>query len=562
MSDQEDNVPEGERPEEQQPTPKSSAARDIARDAARMAAQKAAKNAAAKAGTDAAVKAGGDAALKSAGAAAGGGTGMSVVQGAVRAGAAAGEGDALGVAEEAVKGAAVAAASAYATPIAGAVVDAALNTEAGRKVTRATVIIAVISLLMPILFMGTATLTATGMITSLLASGGRAASCVDPLGGGIPVTNPAKQQEAKKIIIVAYQRGYGRAGAELALMAAITESQLDVNAYNVLQPTSTLKPLRSAGAFQRAPWDWAREVWPAGTVEGSAAYLNNSYVNAAIDKMRDSTYAANKFFDRLEANPELAGDKWKAKPKWEVAALVMESSVTSGENYSLESGTAKSTVITILQRYPTEIPNYTAPNATASPGASSTASPTAASNEEQVAAAAADCGNYGSYGGWGSFAFPPDMVNEFKDGPSKYGSRASIAVGRALSFVGHAERACPDGKCYQKCDHLAGDIWGYPAASGYYSAKEHWFSAVRQGVANPGDTNPPIGALLFWDTGYYGHVATYIGNGYVVSNLSSGPNGANVYKVPASLFSKQWGAPYYGWADPTFPWGYPRGGVF
>lgn len=551
MSDERDDAPEGERPE---PEKRSSAARDIAREAARMAAKKAAQDAAAKAGTDAAVK--------GAAAAAGGGTGMSVVQGALKAGAAAGEGDAMGVAEEAVKGAAVAAASAYATPVAGAVVNAALSSEAGRKLTRATVVIAVISLLLPLLFMATASLTAAGMVTALLASGGRAASCVDPLGGGIPVTNPAKQQEAKEIVTVAYSRGYGRAGAQLALMAALTESQLDVNAVNVLEPTSTPKPLKAAGPFQRSPWEWARDAWPAGTTQGSAAYSSPVYVNAAIDKMKDSTYATNRFFDFLEADPELAQGKWKQKALWEVAAAVMKSSVATGENYALESGTAKSTVITILQRYGTEIPNYSAPSSTASPAASPSATPSPSTSASAEAELPVDCGNFGTYGGWGSFAFPPDMVNEFKDGPSKYGARANIAVARALSFVGHAERACPDGKCYQKCDHLAGDIWGHPQASGYYSAKEHWFSAVRQGVANPGDTNPPIGALLFWDTGYYGHVATYIGNGYVVSNLSSGPNGPNVYKVPASLFSEQWGAPYYGWADPTFPWGLPRGGIF
>lgn len=551
MSDERENIPEGERPE---PEKKSSAARDIAREAARMAARKAAQDAATKAGTDAA--------LKGAAAAAGGGTGLNVVQGAIKGAAAAGEGDAMGVAEEAVKGAAVAAASAYATPLAGAAVNAALNTDTGRKLTRATVAVAVFSLLMPILFVSTTSLTAAGMMTALLASGGRAAACVDPLGGGIPVTNPAKQQEAKEIVAVAYSRGYGRAGAQLALMAALTESQLDVNAVNVLQPTSTAKPLKSAGVFQRAPWEWARDAWPAGTSEGSAAYSNPVYVNAAIDKMKDTTYAANRFFDFLEADPSLSAGQWKTKPQWEVAATVMKSSVTTGENYALESGTAKSTVITILQRYGAEIPNYTpAASASASPAAtpdpSASSSATAADAELPV-----DCGNFGTYGGWGSFAFPPDMVNEFKDGPPKYGARANIAVARALSFVGHAERACPDGKCYQKCDHLAGDIWGYPQASGYYSAKEHWFSAVRQGVANPGDTNPPIGALLFWDTGYYGHVATYIGNGYVVSNMSNGPSGPNVYKVPASLFSDQWGAPYYGWADPTFPWGQPRGGIF
>jgi hypothetical protein len=545
-----------------------------------MAAKKVAKDAATKAGTDAAVK--------SASAAASGGTGASVVQGAIKAGAAAGEGDAMGVAEEAVKGAAVAAASAYATPVAGAVVNAALNTDTGRKLTRATIAIAVFSLFIPILFVGTASISATGIITSLLASGGRAASCVDPLGGGVPVTNPVKQQEAKNIVIVAYQRGYGRAGAQIALMAALTESQLDVNAVNVLEPASTLKPSRAVGVYQRSPWAWANEVWPAGTSEGSAAYSNNVYLNPAIAKMRDSTYVTNKFFDRLEANPDLADGKWKTKPQWEVAAAVMESNVALGENYALEAGTTKSTVITILQRYPTEIPNYTPPaktSATAAPvrpgfpapqpapgtpaspsnpGTTPPANPGAPAPEpiDPIEQAAVDCGSFGTYGGWGSFALPPDMVNEFKDGPSKYGARANIAVSRALSFVGHAERACRDGKCYRLCDHLAADIWGYTDASGYRTAKEHWFSAVQQGVAHPGDTNPPIGALLFWDTGPWGHVATYIGNGYAVSNLSSGPNGANVYKVPASLFSDSWGAPYYGWADPTFPWGVPRGGVF
>lgn len=556
MSDNKENLPEGERPEER-PAPKSSAARDIAREAAKMAAKKAAADAAAKAGTDAAVK--------GATAAVGGGTGLNVVQGAVRAGAAAADGDAMTVAEEAVKGAAVAAASAYATPVGGAVVNAALSSEAGRKLTRATVVVALLSLLIPIAFVSTTSITAAGMVASLLASGGRAAACVDPLGGGIPVTNPGKQQEAKEIVAVAYERGYGRAGAELALMAALTESQLDVNALDVLQPLDTPKPKKSVGPFLRSPWEWARELWPAGTTEGSAAFSNPVYVNAAIEKMKDSTFAANKFFDRLEANPALAGGLWKEQKKWEVAAIVMQSSVTSGENYALESGTAKSTVITILQRYGTEIPNYTPPTtATASPGATPAPSDSATGSPNSLTPAetAIDCGNFRAYGGWGSFAFPPDMVNEFKDGPAKYGARAQIAVQRALSFVGRAERACSDGKCYQKCDHLAGDIWGYPEASGYYSAKEHWFSAVRQGVAYPGDTNPPIGALLFWDTGYYGHVATYIGNGYVVSNLSNGPSGPNVYKVPATLFTESWGAPYYGWADPTFPWGQPRGGIF
>lgn len=123
---------------------------------------------------------------------------------------------------------------------------------------------------------------------------------------------------------------------------------------------------------------------------------------------------------------------------------------------------------------------------------------------------------------------------------------------RALAAVGNAENICTDGQCLNLCDHVAGDIWGYTEASGYNSAAEHWQVAVDSGIAHKGDREPPLGALLFWQTkGVLGHVAVYVGNGQVVSN-AVGSAGANVYLVDADLYERQSGFTYLGWADPVF----------
>lgn len=125
------------------------------------------------------------------------------------------------------------------------------------------------------------------------------------------------------------------------------------------------------------------------------------------------------------------------------------------------------------------------------------------------------------------------------------------AVSRAFSSVGDALSICQDGKCFNKCDHLAGDIWGYEEASGYLSAMTHWQTAVAQGIAVRGDKEPPLGALLFWETGRpFGHVATYIGNGMVVTN-AGGEYGSNVYIYYADWYDMV-NYKYLGWAPPVF----------
>lgn len=127
------------------------------------------------------------------------------------------------------------------------------------------------------------------------------------------------------------------------------------------------------------------------------------------------------------------------------------------------------------------------------------------------------------------------------------------AVDRAMSYVGHAERACDDGYCYQLCDYLAGFIRGY-TNSGYNTAYDHWKVMVEQGLAHPGDRNVPIGATVFWyaGEGAAGHIATYVGDGMVVGNISGGPGGPNVYLHQADAPEYWDGYTYLGWSEPVF----------
>jgi cell wall-associated NlpC family hydrolase len=80
----------------------------------------------------------------------------------------------------------------------------------------------------------------------------------------------------------------------------------------------------------------------------------------------------------------------------------------------------------------------------------------------------------------------------------------------------------------------------------------HWAAMQSSGHAHPGDRNPPVGALLFYDSGEAaGHVALYLGNNRVLSNDVNGNGGA--YIVDASAIETgPWRLGYLGWSDPVF----------
>ncbi len=103
---------------------------------------------------------------------------------------------------------------------------------------------------------------------------------------------------------------------------------------------------------------------------------------------------------------------------------------------------------------------------------------------------------------------------------------------------------------YRRCLNFVARSYGY-SASGVPTAYDFWLSAEDKHV---GDTNPPAGALVFWETSApAGHVALSAGNGMVISNDIGGPGTITV--VSLAELTTRWNATYLGWAPPSFPLG-------
>lgn len=108
---------------------------------------------------------------------------------------------------------------------------------------------------------------------------------------------------------------------------------------------------------------------------------------------------------------------------------------------------------------------------------------------------------------------------------------------------------------YRRCDNFVAQTYGY-GSSGSPTADDHWNRLVDEGLAHPGDGNPPPGALLFYDTHDVGHVALYLGNDLVASNdvldtVKGQGKIAIVHRI--ELTNGHWRLRYRGWAQPAFP---------
>lgn len=108
------------------------------------------------------------------------------------------------------------------------------------------------------------------------------------------------------------------------------------------------------------------------------------------------------------------------------------------------------------------------------------------------------------------------------------------------------------------CDHYVALAYGWPN-SGSTTALVHWqtipTSLHYQGAA-------PQGALMFWSTGWAGHVAISDGSDGVYStDASSSGYTAGIYGHVAKAVIDHWG-PFLGWTPPLFPGhvGIPRPG--
>lgn len=99
------------------------------------------------------------------------------------------------------------------------------------------------------------------------------------------------------------------------------------------------------------------------------------------------------------------------------------------------------------------------------------------------------------------------------------------------------------------CLKLADDAYGR-TGSGAPTAISHWYRAKAAGYAHPNDRNVPVGAHMFWwSNNAARHVATYIGGGKVVTNMSSE---GGIVKIVTAESLDGWG-PYLGWAEPYYP---------
>ena len=163
--------------------------------------------------------------------------------------------------------------------------------------------------------------------------------------------------------------------------------------------------------------------------------------------------------------------------------------------------------------------------------------------------ARADCAKY-LFAGMNSDAV---LDGPFQDRTDYVIDGAAEIVARANSYVGISNAPC--GRCVAVCDHLAGIIHtGVNGASMYDSAKTHWYHTLdgtgQWGTGHPDDKSIPVGAVVFFTASENGHVATYVGGGWVISNWR-GPNGPAVMKVPLKDMAAALG--YLGWAEAVYP---------
>ena len=420
--------------------------------------------------TGAASAAAGSAASTAAGSAAGaasaaaGGVGA-VVGEAGAMGQAVASGDGMGAVDSGVRAGAVAAASVIGTPAVGAAVGAALQTKEGRTATRLAswVVVGVAaSLVMLLIVVGSVIGGAVSMLAA--AASGQQQNCSGI--GSTVLVDDAKEQVAVDVMTEAYKAGLGQEGAIIGLMTGLAESGLTTESTDSLQPSDTPAALRSVGVFQQKPFYWANEVWPAGTKEGSAAFNDPQYVNAAVMKIKTPVYSADKFYARFDSIPTLSGGAWKNLEPWVVAQTIQRSAFSDGSNYQKQYDKAVALAAQELASHP------------------AIAQVAPVSPDEVAKLGTAPVGNCNltidMAGLPSGFVIQPKGPSSFHDGGVVFPDTA-LAVSRGLSYVGHPP--CADGLCESLCDHLAGLEWGY-SSSGYESAKAHYYAMVDLGVAH------------------------------------------------------------------------------
>lgn len=422
-------------------------------------------------------------------------------------------------------------------------------------------------------FLLLATIAGSGSSIVLGSGESGASGAVDGRGGGYPVLNPEQKENASVIIISAAKNGLNPDAAVAGIVAALTGTDLKDKFYLSFNGVPLFGPLTPVGIFGFTPYEWAPQFWSGVEYEGEG-WNDRERLRQSVEYLENPENSVELFFRTFNTHRLLANGKWKDRSSWDLAKIVRESRTRDWEASSENSSGIISGAPEGDEEGDEEMDRWfsnTHDNsvyAASAPRAISTLLTLHIENPEWNSqypefwnGFTLNNQNIASYYGSGSYTLAPPEMRKFTDGPVIY-PKTQEALARAKLFVGNPQFVCGDARfdtgrgawqgCRAKCDHLAGDIWGYYINSGYWDAKYHWGVALSQGIARPGNRTPPIGSLLFWDTGPLGHVATYIGGGMVVSNLTNGPNGTSIYEVPAEYFENNWGSPYLGWADPVF----------
>ncbi|MFC1435348.1 hypothetical protein ACEZDB_32380 [Streptacidiphilus sp. N1-3] len=139
-----------------------------------------------------------------------------------------------------------------------------------------------------------------------------------------------------------------------------------------------------------------------------------------------------------------------------------------------------------------------------------------------------------------------DPTGHFKDKNPRTPAQAVAAARQEAGTTGW----------YRRCDNFASQAYGW-ANSGSDTANAHWERLVDAGLAHPGDNSPPVGALLFYDSGEpAGHVALYLGGDMVASNdVGDAYKGEGMIAIVhrSDITNGAWKLRYRGWSEPSFP---------
>lgn len=130
-------------------------------------------------------------------------------------------------------------------------------------------------------------------------------------------------------------------------------------------------------------------------------------------------------------------------------------------------------------------------------------------------------------------------------GSTSEDSSISKAVAWAENLIGQDKY---QGYCLQFV-HDAYAAAGKDIGSGYGNAVGYWDG--HPSLHHAGDTNAPVGALVFWGANTYnsdGHVALSIGNGVVVSSYERSVKAIHTFKIADR--NTTYGASFLGWMMP------------